>query len=112
MNMQTVIILTISAFLAAVGQIFFKLGSSGRVSLVEFVNTHNVLGGVMYISGTCLWLYGLSRSPLHLVYPFTMLTFFMVIAFSVLVAGEQPTFTAMLGFFIIGIGLSVVWLGS
>lgn len=112
MSIQTAIILTMSAFFAAAGQILFKLGSSGRSSVAEFVNLHNVLGGAIFIFATFLWLYGLSRTQMHVAYPFTMLTFFLVIVMSVFVVGEQPTLVAMLGFTIIGIGLSVVWIGS
>jgi drug/metabolite transporter (DMT)-like permease len=77
--------LTLSAILAAAGQVLLKLGAQGQVHALGVVNV-KVFGGLcLYAIGMVMWLWALSRVPLQVVYPFTMLTLVIVFIASIIV---------------------------
>ena len=86
----------------------FKLGASGRVSFVEFVNAWLVAGLVSYGMGTVLWIIALSRASLTLVYPFTALTFVLVYGAGVMLLGEPVPVRAWIGILLILCGLFLI----
>jgi undecaprenyl phosphate-alpha-L-ara4N flippase subunit ArnE len=94
---------------AALGQVLFKVGATGRDSLAEFINVWIIAGLVAYGLGTMLWIYSLSKAPLTLVYPFTALTFVLVYLFGVFVLREPTSISALLG---VGLVLSGLFLIS
>jgi drug/metabolite transporter (DMT)-like permease len=93
---------------AAVGQMLFKMGASGRQSLLAFVNVWIVLGLLAYGASTAMWIYALSRAPLSLVYPFTALTFVMVYLGGVWWFGEVTSARALTGVGFILLGLYLI----
>jgi len=81
---------------AAAGTVLLKLGASGSVAVLDFVNTR-ILGGLtLYGLGSASWIYAMSRAPLSVVYPFTALTFVLVMLSGILLLNEEAT-PAMLG---------------
>jgi drug/metabolite transporter (DMT)-like permease len=98
--------------LAGLGQVFLKLGAQGRTAALDFVNLPLALGLGAYLAGLLLWLYGLSKAPLYMVYPFAILTFVIVGLASIAVLGERPTLLTLAGWIIIVAGIAVVYLGS
>jgi drug/metabolite transporter (DMT)-like permease len=93
---------------AALGQMLFKTGATGRQSLLSFVNGWIVLGLVAYAASTAMWIYALSRAPLSLVYPFTALTFVMVYLGGVWWFGEPTSARALAGVALVLAGLYLV----
>lgn len=112
MNLTHFVLLAASAGCAAAGQILLKLGASGRASLLEFANPTLAGGLALYGLGAALWIAALAKLPLHVVYPFTLVTLALVGALSVLVLGERPNAMALAGWAIVGVGVCVVWLGA
>jgi drug/metabolite transporter (DMT)-like permease len=102
------IYLVIGCILAAVGQVFFKLGVSGTSGLIGFVNLKVAIGLVSYGLGTLLWLMALARLPLSKVYPFTILTFLMVYVASFAMLGEKVSLSLLVGSALIISGLIVI----
>lgn len=94
--------------LAALGQVLFKLGATGRSALSEFVNLEIASGLLCYGLGTALWIVALSRAPLTVVYPFTALTFVIVYAAGVMFLGEATSFRSLVGVALILAGLFLV----
>lgn len=99
------LILMVSSLCAAGGQMLFKAGATGRQGLVEFVNAQVVGGLFLYGVSTLLWIYGLSKAQLTMVYPYTALTFVLVYASGVLVFGEPAPPRALVGGALILAGL-------
>ncbi len=60
----------------------------------------------LYFASAALWMVALSRLPLQVVYPFTILTLLFVGLASVVVFGERPN-----AFTITGWGLSLLGVG-
>ena len=108
MRLSLLALLLGGVLLAALGQILFKLGATGRSQFVDFVNLP-LLGGLLcYALGTTLWIVALSKAPLTVVYPFTALTFVVVYAAGVLVFGEPVSTRALAGVGLIIAGLFFV----
>jgi len=106
------LLLALSAALAACGQVLLKVGATGRTSLAAFANGWVVLGLAAYAAGVAIWVYGLSKAPLYAVYPFTLLTFVLVGAASIVFFGERPSTLALVGWVAILFGLAIVYAGS
>jgi drug/metabolite transporter (DMT)-like permease len=104
--------LIVSATCAAFGQILLKAGATGRAAPLDFLNPSVVGGLALYGLGVALWLFALSKLPLTVVYPFTLLTLGIVAVLGVVLLGERPTPLALAGWAIAALGLCVVWLGS
>lgn len=97
--MRPVGLLLISALLASLGQILFKKGVLlvGNVTFESLVslelwrlisNPSILLGLTLYALSTILWLIALSNTTLNFAYPFTSLTFVLVILASRLIFTE------------------------
>lgn len=93
---------------AALGQVMFKVGATGRDSLADFINAWIISGLFSYALGTMLWIYALSKANLTLVYPFTALTFVLVYLFGVLVLNEPTSVKAVLGVCLVLSGLFLI----
>ena len=78
MNSYTIALLTLSAVCAAAGQVLFKIGAVGRVTLADYINLPIAVGVILYGIGTLIWIYTLSFEKLVNVYSFTVLTFLLV----------------------------------
>jgi drug/metabolite transporter (DMT)-like permease len=104
--------LTLSAALAALGQVLLKVGATDRVSMVAFANPWIVLGFASYAASVVIWVYALSKEPLYAVYPFALLTNHNDGGASMVVFGERPSLMSLLGWGAIMLGLVAVYLGS
>lgn len=105
------IILLLSSILAALGQLFFKLGSiANPLSMIFSVKIW--IGLVLYGLGTLLWIYALSKEPLSRVYPFAAFTFVLVFFFSYLILHETISLMQIIGILIVLIGFLVLALAS
>lgn len=95
---------------AATGTFLLKVGATGHVQLIEFLNMRLIGGLVLYGLGSACWIFGMSRAPLTVVYPFTAMTFVLVIAAGYLFLGERVTFAGVGGSALIlsGIGF-IIW---
>ena len=106
--MNLYLALTISAGLAAAGQVMLKLGVQGHASALGMVNLQVVGGLTLYGVGMLIWLWVLAQLPLQVVYPFTMLTMILVFIASILIFGERPSGLICLGWGIVGLGVAIV----
>ena len=101
-------ILAAGSICAAFGQIALKLGATGHTRLIDFVNGWILVGLVSYGLGTLIWIYGLSRASLTVVYAFTGLTFALVYLAGFLALGERMSARGVVGLaFVIG-GLALL----
>jgi drug/metabolite transporter (DMT)-like permease len=90
---------------AACGQLLLKVGAQGRVHALEFLNAPVAFGLLLYLCGTILWIYVLSKEKLVVVYAFTALTFVLVYLGAVLTLGESLTLRASGGVALVLAGL-------
>ncbi|HEY4975530.1 MAG TPA: hypothetical protein VII41_18100, partial [Steroidobacteraceae bacterium] len=65
-----------------------------KTQLADFLNSTIAFGLLLYLCGTILWIYVLSKEKLVVVYAFTALTFVLVYLGAVLTLGESLTLKA------------------
>lgn len=120
--MDSRFILLLSVVFASVGQVLFKKGMSGfnlsglGSSLQGIIRTlAGVIfspfvfsGLVFYVLSTLLWLFALSKTDLSQTYPFTLLTFILVMLASIFIFHETMTMNRIIGSLIIFGGVIVV----
>ena len=104
------LLLLLACLSAAAGQLLMKAGATGRTQLAEFLNWQVFLGLGAYALSTLLWVYCLSRLPLRVVYPYTALTFVLVVAGAVALFGERAGWRAGLGTAMVLGGLALIML--
>lgn len=100
--------LVVASVCAAVGQVLFKVGAVGREHWQDYVNAPLMFGLASYGAGTLLWIIALSKVPLKVVYPFTVLTFVLVYAGATLVLGERLSMRGIVGMIIVLAGLAII----
>jgi drug/metabolite transporter (DMT)-like permease len=94
---RMLLILFAGALCAALGQVLFKVGATGREALASFFNLWVMAGLLAYALGTLLWIYALSKVRLTVVYPFTALTFVLVYLSGVLILDEPTSSKSLVG---------------
>jgi drug/metabolite transporter (DMT)-like permease len=108
MQPLTLIALVSGTVFAAAGQLFLKMGASGREHLADFINAWIISGIAAYGLGTLLWIYSLARVRLSVVYPFTALTFVIVYLVAVFILHEPTSPSALLGVLLVLAGLFLI----
>jgi len=119
--MKPVVLLLLSVLSASSGQVLFKKGvlMTGEVTLkssiigelLKLVFQPVVFSGlILYVISTVLWLLALSKTTLNFAYPFTALTFILVMLSSRVIFFESiPTLRYFgIALIILGILLSSV----
>ena len=112
MPLSSLIFVLSGAVFAASGQILFKLGADGRTDFLSFINLYIALGFLAYAVGALFWIFVLSREPLIVVYPFTVLTFVLVYLGGIWLLGEPPSTVGLIGVVVILFGQFLVFLSS
>jgi drug/metabolite transporter (DMT)-like permease len=116
--MRPVYFLLLSATSAILGQIFFKKGvlvfgevtfkTSVTGELMKlFLNPFVLSGLLFYIVSTVLWLIALSKTTLNFAYPFTALTFALVMLLSRVIFEEHIPTVRYFGAGLICLGIVV-----
>ena len=75
MSLVSFMMLLAASLAAAAGQLLLKVGAQHKTHLAEFINAAIAAGLLLYLCGTVLWIYVLSKEKLVVVYAFTALTF-------------------------------------
>jgi len=119
--MKVKLLLLLSVLFAGGGQVLFK---KGMMKFSDIVFTGNIAGIVkmvftvvfspivfcglvLYALSTLLWLFALSKTQLNYAYPFTALTFILVMLASYFVFSETIPVNRLIGVGIICIGVLV-----
>lgn len=106
--MSALALAAVGAILAALGQLCFKFGADGRTGLAEFVNIWIASGLLLYGTSTAAWIKALSAAPLTAIYPFTALTYVLVIILGAAILNEDISNNSMIGAAIVLLGLVVM----
>jgi len=114
--MKPILLLLMSTVSASIGQIFFKKGvlTLGEISFKSSISGELVklifhpivfLGLIFYIISTVLWLIALSKTTLNFAYPFTILTFALVMLSSKFIFLENISTLRYFGIVLIILGI-------
>ncbi|MGC8676000.1 MAG: hypothetical protein ACP5T3_00590 [Candidatus Micrarchaeia archaeon] len=100
------LILLLSTFLGALGQVFFKIGvmSAARLLLLVYI----FIGIIFYLVSTVVYFYVLSRTHLSWTYGFTGLSYIFASLMAFAFLGEQVPLLRWLGIATIAIGTFLI----
>lgn len=108
MNRTIIMLLTLAACSAAGGQLLFKLGARGREDFADFFNLPLMVGLLLYVISTVIWIYTLSQEKLVNVYSFTALTFALVYLGGVFLFAEKISLVNSCGILMVLAGLFLI----
>lgn len=101
-------LLLVATFSAAAGQVLFKVGARGQEKLLEFLNAPIFGGLILYLLGTAIWIFVLSKEKLTDVYAFTALTFVLVYLAGVFFLQERVGLVTLAGVVLVLLGLYLI----
>lgn len=115
-KMSVLLLILVSVALGVLGQVSLKQGltSSGRLELKDLISYRLlslvkekfvVLGIVLYISATAIWLVVLSQEEISFAYPLVALGYILVAILGKLVFNENLTFFRIIGILLIILGV-------
>ncbi|MBX7481747.1 hypothetical protein [Qipengyuania qiaonensis] len=104
--------LVLGSLCAASGTVLLRLGAAGGQSLMDFLNPRLISGLTLYLLGAVLWIFAMSRAQLSLVYPFTALTFVLVMLAGQVLLGEKATPGVYGGSALIFLGIGWIAVGA
>ena len=118
-SIKSLTLILVSVLFIALGQVFWKLGtnqtgpvsfSSGHLmaSLGKMVNVWFVLGCIMLLLSSVLWVMALSMVDLSIAFPFQSLAFVFIFFFSFFIFKEPMTLLKIIGTCLIIIGVIAV----
>ena len=88
--MNSYALILIAVALAAAGQILLKKGAVADTNVLALLKNHFIwLGLFCYFFSAFCWIISLTRLKLSLVYPFTFLTYVLVMAGAYFLLGEK-----------------------
>ena len=119
LTMKSLILILVSVLFIALGQVFWKLGtnqtgavsfSSGHLiaSLVKIINIWFILGCILLLLSSVLWVWALSMVDLSIAFPFQSLAFVFIFFFSLFIFKEPATLLKIAGTCLIIIGVIFV----
>ncbi len=102
--MKFYLLLLFSSLSASLGQVLFKLSKANLKSFSLYA------GFILYGISSLFWVYSLKFLPLSKVYPFTFLTYALVLIFSYLIFNERLSLINFLGVLLIVVGVFLTFL--
>ena len=121
-EMEVIVLVLISVLLGVFGQLSLKQGMKniGTFELKDFISVRAlelikekfvVLGIVLYIFATLLWLVILSKTELSFAYPLLSIGYLLIALFSKIFLNENVTSIRLLGILLISIGVFLLLRG-
>lgn len=109
-NILAIILVLIAGVISAVGALFLKKGANKFVfNIKELVkNTTLIFGVLMFIITLVLYMLGLRRGELSILYPITSLTYVWVCLLSIKYLNEKMNKLKWLGIILIVAGVSLM----
>jgi len=105
------------AILVVAVQILLKLGVAGKIHNIEsflrsLTSPFAILAAILYIVAVVIWIFLLSRHPLHSLYGFLGLTFIFALLAARLFLHEDVSWISWTGAGIIFLGVILISIGS
>lgn len=107
-------LITVNILFLVTGQFLWKNSVNGvkkwnlEAFLNVFLSTGFILGAILYVLATVIWIMILSRMPLHIAYPFQSLCYILAAVVSFYFFNEKISIEQWIGFAIIIFGVYLI----
>ncbi|OGF45456.1 MAG: hypothetical protein A2452_10795 [Candidatus Firestonebacteria bacterium RIFOXYC2_FULL_39_67] len=116
---KSISLILIAVLFIALGQVFWKLGtnksgvvtfSAGHImsSMSQMINTWFILGCLMLLASSVVWVIALSMVDLSVAFPFQSLAYVFIFFFSIFIFKEPVTLLKIVGTMLIISGVITV----
>src|SRR3989339_695205 len=109
---KSIALILVSVLMIALGQVFWKLGTNqtgAGASLIKTItNIWFILGCLMLLGSSWVWILALKRVDLSYAFPFQALAYALIFIFSTLLFHEKVTTLKVVGTILIIAGVIVV----
>lgn len=108
MDLTLIMLTSLSAFFGSIGQIEFKRGANNlQLDILSLLtNFHLIVGVLMYMISTLIYIYVLSRGQLSMIYPIIATSYIWTLLFAMTFLNEPVNLMNWLGAFLILIGIT------
>ena len=109
---KSIILIVVSVLMIALGQVFWKLGTNqtgaGAPLLKTVTNLWFVLGCIMLLGSSVVWILALQRVDLSYAFPFQSLAYVFIFLFSKFLFNEKITDLRIIGMILVISGVILV----
>ncbi len=109
---KSIILIVVSVLMIALGQVFWKLGTNqtgaGAPLLKTVTNLWFVLGCIMLLGSSVVWILALQRVDLSYAFPFQSLAYVFIFLFSIFLFKEPVTTLKVIGTLLVITGVIVI----
>lgn len=107
-NKKGMLIVFASTFVVAIAHFLFKAGMNNTNSLWDLINANIIVGGVFYLIGTLMMIWGLKYGEASSAYPVVASGFIWVVLMGYLFLDEIITASSIAGIILIISGIFLV----
>ena len=108
---KSIVLLLVSVLMIALGQVFWKLGTNqtgtGATLIKTITNIWFILGCLMLLASSAVWIIALKSVDLSYAFPFQSLAYVFIFIFSILLFKEPVTTLKLVGTLLIIAGVIV-----
>ena len=109
---KSIVLIVVAVFMIALGQVFWKLGTNqtgaGASITKTIMNVWFVLGCIMLLGSSVVWILALQRVDLSYAFPFQSLAYVFIFFFSIFLFKEPVTVMKVIGTLLVISGVIVV----
>jgi drug/metabolite transporter (DMT)-like permease len=110
MNIKYIITIILNSFFIVIAQMFLKTGMNKEqmLSIKIFFNPKIIIGLIIYVIATLIWLYLLPKVVFSIAYPLNSVAYIFSMFMSYFLLGETITITKIIGTLIIIAGIIII----
>jgi drug/metabolite transporter (DMT)-like permease len=110
LDLKTILLTALAAFIGSIGQLEFKQGANNLQFNIKLLltNYHLIIGILVYILSTVLYVYALSKEQLSILYPIIATSYIWTLLFSKFFLKESVGITSWAGVFFILLGVTLI----
>ncbi len=103
----------LSTWMGAFGALFFKLGSSGKLTVKGLLHKYKLLLGFLFYGvSTVPFIYSLKFEPLSVVYPFVSMSYVWIMLLSKAFLNEEINTKKKIAVMFLIVGISLIGLSA
>jgi drug/metabolite transporter (DMT)-like permease len=110
LDLKIILLTALAAFIGSIGQLEFKQGANNLQFDLRLLitNYHLIIGILVYLVSTVLYVYALSKEQLSILYPIIATSYIWTLLFSKIFLKESVGLTSWAGVFFILLGVTLI----
>ncbi len=102
------IAVVLTSLMLPLGQAFWKKAVNDGFNMMIFFSFDFIIGAIIYVVATAIWLFALSVFPLSKAYPFMALSYLFAALFGVIFFKDKLSLVNYIGYFLLIFGIVLI----